>query len=646
VVSATNPDARSNPSDTVAVSVFDVSNALNSKVGYTDVNGFEARLDLQYAWNFWSVVPPYNEAKTTAFAINAVTTCAGGGQCLGLGSNVIANGEGDSASHSFQCMFGGGVGPGGEGNCSVFDANLQQSYQTLATIVPGGVLPVSRGATTITQAVAATSGPQTVSVAGTANFQVGDWVQINAAQPYSQFVTWTVARITAVGAGTLSFDSLPLNLASGAAVAGAQVLKLSNNGNFGVGRALVDETATPYAAGTVAIQGDVVTLTGGAWAANTVGGMVDNPGFIAFAPDTRTGGPNAATFTAFFPIRAVATPLTLTLFANDLAGNSAYKGRCVTGCAYTWRPGATMAYIGDGTRLPHGEVVLINGASFAWKPGDTVEQTITPYYDNMGISLRQAFWLPTGTPRSMFNATNAGGVSVGAGYVCSPGGGYVGRPGWDKWPWLSCISMQNAQTGVTQISGENGYLALDLTGDGAAFESTNLTVHNNAVGLKLLNFGRGIEISDSQQDLTLSDLGGHGDSCLYVDNLGAVKAHAGVDCAPPPVANHAAAGAITAGPAGVIGAGGKVTCADGHVCDSRGGELTVVTGAGAVAPGLVATLAFADVRKASPNCIVSPLNPAGVRAVNAETPSSLSIHAVAALAPATAYTLDYICEGD
>jgi hypothetical protein len=644
-VTARNPDAGDNPNNVFAASVTNVSNALSSKVGYTDVNGFEAVMDLRYAWNFWSVTPPYNQAKTTAFAINALTDCTGGGQCLGLGSTVHANGEGDSASHSFQCIFGGGVGPGGEGNCSVFDSNVQQPYQTLATIAPEGVLPLTRGATTLTQAVTASNGPQTVSVASTADFHVGDWVQINANQPFSQFVTWTVAKLTAVGTGTLSFDSLPLNLKSGAAITGAQVLKLSNTRSFGVGRALVDETAAPYVAGTVAIKGNLVTLSGGAWAASRVGGTVDNPGFIAFTPDTRSGGPFSATFTAFFPIRAVPTASTLTIFADDAAGSSAYRGRCVTGCAYTWRPGATMAYVGDGVRLPKGQVVLINGASFAWKAGDAVEQTITPYYDNSGLSLQQAFWTPTGTPRSMFNATNAGGVSVDSGFHCNAAGGYVGRPGWDKWPWLSCLSMQNARTGVTQISGENGYLALDLTGNGAGFESTNIAPDNKAIGLKLFGFASGIEVSGAHQDLTLYDLGAHGNSCLYVDNFGAVRAHTGVDCTPPP-SDQRAVGAITAGPAEVIGAGGRVACANGHICNSRSGELTVVTGPGAAAPGLLATLAFADVRHSNPNCILSPLNPAGVHAVNSETPSTLTIHAAAALAPATVYTLDYICDGD
>lgn len=103
----------------------------------------------------------------------------------------------------------------------------------------------------------------------------------------------------------------------------------------------------------------------------------------------------------------------------------------------------------------------------------------------------------------------------------------------------------------------------------------------------------------------------------------------------------------TLGPASSVGVGARVTCATGHDCDAQSGEFTLTTGAGLLAAGDVLTVAFADARAASPNCIVQGQlgMSATVPVAKSEGPSRLTFNVASALSAGTTYTFTYACGG-
>ena len=102
-----------------------------------------------------------------------------------------------------------------------------------------------------------------------------------------------------------------------------------------------------------------------------------------------------------------------------------------------------------------------------------------------------------------------------------------------------------------------------------------------------------------------------------------------------------------AAPGPASGAGAIVACSNGHVCDAQSGEYTLTTGTDALAAGNVLTLAFAEARAGSPNCIVEGQQglAAAVPVVKSEGPARLAFHVTAALSAATGYTFTYSCGG-
>lgn len=106
---------------------------------------------------------------------------------------------------------------------------------------------------------------------------------------------------------------------------------------------------------------------------------------------------------------------------------------------------------------------------------------------------------------------------------------------------------------------------------------------------------------------------------------------------------------ITLGSGSQVGAGATAVCATSHVCDSLSGEVTLTTGTGTLAAGLVFTVVFADTRSNIPNCVVGNFMKAGpvfgVSVAWTETTSTVAVTSASALAASTAYNVDYVCGG-
>lgn len=110
--------------------------------------------------------------------------------------------------------------------------------------------------------------------------------------------------------------------------------------------------------------------------------------------------------------------------------------------------------------------------------------------------------------------------------------------------------------------------------------------------------------------------------------------------------SYAGTGTATFAPQTGAGSGATAVCATSHVCDSFSGEVTLTSGTvPAIGSDLIITLPVT--RTNQPNCAVElkggTLFLGDTKTV---TTSTITISTVAALAAATAYTIDYVCGGN
>lgn len=102
----------------------------------------------------------------------------------------------------------------------------------------------------------------------------------------------------------------------------------------------------------------------------------------------------------------------------------------------------------------------------------------------------------------------------------------------------------------------------------------------------------------------------------------------------------------------MIGTGGSVACASGHVCDSVSGEIAITVGSSVSAAGTLVTVYFADARTNTPNCTASLYSTAGATPSNnnkagvIETTTSVAIFDASVVNSSQPLTASYVCMGN
>jgi hypothetical protein len=187
--------------------------------------------------------------------------------------------------------------------------------------------------------------------------------------------------------------------------------------------------------------------------------------------------------------------------------------------------------------------------------------------------------------------------------------------------------------GPTVTSGNNNVMVGASAGYGIA------TGHGNVwLG------GQGLTLLDQNDSVTIAD--GDGNVLMqYLVANGYVSFNSGV--LTQGIASSLSLQALAAGSSAVIGTGGTAVCASGHVCDPISGELTVSTGTGTLAAGVIFTMTsnLGDPRAHTPNCVVTMDGASAVKLTKSETTTTLAVSSATVLANSTTYTMNYFCGG-
>lgn len=331
------------------------------------------------------------------------------GQNFGTTSTFDVYGSGDYQMLTLTENYRGGIAVAGdEGPRGLSIAMLQHNFFSTSPILGS---TVGGGNTTTTQAITGSPTVQTITVANSTGFTVGEWVITNRSDP-TQVIGAT--QLTAVGTNTLS-GIFEINQPGGVTVTPATVVTYNAQTQFpdpGEGRWLVDYTPPPYTTGTISqwpsncgvgcTNGAIVTGSGTAWASNMVGGDAKNPGCVSLTSDTTASG-----IPSWYPIQNVGSATVLNLISGREVDSP--------GGAYQILPCAMILRVITNATATVTTLVLDTN-TFTWNANDQVETAYGPQIGATGINLRAEDYLPNSNT-VMLSISEEGTVSPPESYM-------------------------------------------------------------------------------------------------------------------------------------------------------------------------------------------------------------------------------------
>jgi hypothetical protein len=354
--------------------------------------------------------------KTTFAPVRYNISGPAAGQKLGLWVNQLCAGGGDCISNGVNQYYYGGTNAAGDEGSQIFGGFVQQPT-TFFHLAPT-VVTTGGGSTTSTQAITGNYIAQTVTVASSTGFTVGEWVNVNqASNPTTVGGGLSEAvQLTAVASGTLT-GAFRLSQPNGVTIAPATVLTVPNSSAVGQHRYAVNLSTTSYSTGTAVFDFTVTNNyigTGTNWTNTMVGGNAGRPGCISMNGDV-ISGVNRQTW------RTIQTVNSTTSISPQQPGHDPWD---VANTGYIIRPCAFILRVNPGAPSAGLMQVILENNSFTWTAGDDIEFPVGPGFATVGGKIDLYSYFPatnnTGlliteygpvAPLKWINLVNIGGGS-------------------------------------------------------------------------------------------------------------------------------------------------------------------------------------------------------------------------------------------